>query len=226
MHEVDPHGFDDRPSAGKRLGRALSALVGTEHGPVIVVALPRGGVPVAIEVARALRCPLDVMCVRKVGVPGQKELAMGACASGGFVVENRGITEALSISAETFSAAVKREQVELARRERLYRGGREPLDVRGKVVVCVDDGLATGATMRVALKALKSLQPREIVVAVPVGSPDTCDEIRSMCDRFVCLLSPVNLGAVGVWYRDFSETTNALVTELLAQHQGAMTEDA
>jgi predicted phosphoribosyltransferase len=182
-----------------------------------VLALPRGGVPVAYEVARALHVPLDVFLVRKLGVPGHEEYAMGAVASGGVRVLNRDVIEALHIPDELIDEVVAREERELERRERAYRGGRPFPDLRGKTVILVDDGLATGSTMLAAATALRQQQPARLVVAVPVGSPETCDAFRSHVDDIVCAITPDPLYAVGLWYADFAQTTDDEVRELLAE---------
>ena len=184
---------------------------------MVVFALPRGGVPVASEVARALRAPLDVFLVRKLGVPFHRELAMGAIASGGVRVLNTAILEALGIPIEAVDAVAREEEVELARRESLYRGDRATADVRGKVVILVDDGLATGATMRAAVTALRRLGPARIVVAVPTASAEACTEMADAADEVVCAETPEPFLAVGASYEDFSETTDDDVRRLLTQ---------
>jgi predicted phosphoribosyltransferase len=184
---------------------------------VIVLALPRGGVPVGYEVANALNAPLDVFLVRKLGVPEHEEYAMGAIASGGVRVLNDEVVRALGLPQSAIDAVAAREAQELQRREMLYRGTREPPDVRGKTVILVDDGLATGATMYAAIKALRALQPARIVVAVPVAAPDTCTEMRSLADDVICAITPEPFRAVGLWYQDFSQTRDEEVTELLAR---------
>jgi predicted phosphoribosyltransferase len=182
-----------------------------------VLAQPRGGVPVAYEVASALDLPLDVFVVRKLGIPGYDELAMGAVATGGVRVLNDQLVTRLGIPERVIEAVAAREQQELARRERLYRGGRPPPDVRGRTVILVDDGLATGATMHAAIAALRQLQPARIVVAVPTASPEICEEIREKVDDVICAITPEALHAVGLWYQDFSQTTDEEVHDLLAQ---------
>ena len=198
-----------------RLAARLGAYAGRRD--VVVLALPRGGVPVASEVARALRAPLDVFLVRKLGVPFHRELAMGAIASGGVRVLNTAILEAFGIPTEAVDAVAREEEAELARRECLYRGDRAAPDVRGKVVVLVDDGLATGATMRAAVTALRRLGPARIVVAVPTASAEACTEMAAAADEVVCAETPEPFLAVGASYEDFSETTDADVRRLLAQ---------
>jgi predicted phosphoribosyltransferase len=203
----------DRVDAGRRLAEKLTAYAGRQD--VLVLALPRGGVPVGYEAARALGLPLDVFVVRKLGVPGHEELAMGAIASGGAWVLNEELVRTLAVPEQLMRSVVAREQRELVRRERLYRGNRPPLDVRGRTVILVDDGLATGSTMRAAIAALRRLEPARLVVAVPTAAPSTCDEIGSEVDECVCLLTPEPFYAVGIWYQDFSQTTDEQVRDLL-----------
>jgi len=205
--------FRDRVDAGRTLAAELGGYVG-EAG-VRVLALPRGGVPVAFEVARALRAPLDVFIVRKLGVPGHEEYAMGAIASGGTVVLSRDVIRGLGIDDATVQRVIELERRELARRERRYRGDRPPPDVAGRTVILVDDGLATGATMRAAVAALARQAPKRLVVAVPVAAPDTCDELRAEVDEVVCAVTPEPFHAVGLWYDDFSQTTDEEVHDLL-----------
>jgi erythromycin esterase-like protein/predicted phosphoribosyltransferase len=210
--------FRDRRDAGRQLGERLKVYA--SRPDVIVLALPRGGVPVAYEVARALRVPLDVFVVRKLGVPGHEELAMGAVATGGVRVLNDEVVKRLGIPDFIIDTAAAEEQQELARRERLYRGSRPPPDVRGRTVILVDDGLATGATMHAAIEALRQQQPARIVVAVPTASPDTCEQMRKEVDEVVCAVTPEPFQAVGRWYQDFSQTTDEEVRALLAQQCG------
>jgi len=205
--------FQDRVEAGQVLASELGAYVGQPD--VLVLALPRGGVPVAFEVARALHAPLDVFLVRKLGVPGHEELAMGAIASGGVRVLNRSVVDSLSIPDHVIAAVAVQEQRELERREHAYRGNRPDPEVRGRTVLLVDDGLATGATMRAAAAAIRAQKPRRLVVAVPVAARETCDEFRDEVDEVVCAITPEPFYAVGVWYRDFSQTTDEEVHELL-----------
>ena len=186
-----------------------------ERNDVVVLALPRGGVPVGYEVAHALHAPLDVFVVRKLGTPGQEELAMGALASGGITVLNREVIQALGIPQQTIEAVIAREQPELERREREYRNGRPAAEVGGRTVILVDDGLATGSSMRVAAKALKKKSAAQIVVAVPVASPSTCAEFEAEVDKVICATTPEPFWAVGQWYRNFSQTTDKEVRELL-----------
>jgi predicted phosphoribosyltransferase len=215
-----PTAFRDRTEAGQRLAQGLTAYAGRPD--VLVLALPRGGVPVGFEVARALGVPLDVFVVRKLGVPGHKELAMGAIASGGLCVLNDDAVGALRIPAPIIRAVAARELRELLRRERAYRGNRPALDVRGRTIILVDDGLATGSTMRAAVAALRRLEPARIVVAVPTAAPSTCEELRHEADDCVCEFTPDPFYAVGLWYEDFSQTTDDKVRELL-ERSSAMT---
>jgi len=210
---MSPRLFRDRTEAGRLLAARLEQYVGKPD--VMVLALPRGGVPVAYEVARALPAPMDVFIVRKLGVPGQEELAMGAVATGGVRVLNDQVVKGLGIPEYMIDAVVKWETEELKRRERLYRGDRPPPDVRGKTVILVDDGLATGSTMLAAARALRQQGPARIVVAVPVAAPDTCELLKADVDEVVCAATPEPFYAVGLWYRDFSQTTDKEVRELL-----------
>ena len=208
----------DRYDAGRRLASMLAAYA--KRPDVVVLGLPRGGVPVAAEVARALDAPLDVFVVRKLGVPGHEELAMGAVASGGVRVLNAEVVEPLGIPAATIDAVAAAEGEILARRERLYRDGRPPPDVRGRTVILVDDGLATGSTMRAAVRALRHQGPARIVVAVPTGSPATCDGLRAEVDEIICAITPQPFHAVGLWYEDFSPTSDEEVRDLLRRAAG------
>lgn len=207
--------FADRADAGRRLTHLLGDYAGRED--VLVFGLPRGGVPVAAEVARALSAPLDVMVVRKLGAPGHEELAMGAIASGGARVLNGEVIEQLGVSAAALEAETVKQQAELARREHAYRGARAFPDIAGKVAIVVDDGYATGATMRVAVQALRQYHPREIVVAVPVAPPHVEDATLRAADRVVVLLQPTPFLAVGHWYCDFAQTEDEEVRRLLAE---------
>jgi predicted phosphoribosyltransferase len=207
--------FRDRSEAGQKLATQLMEYA--NRPDVLVLALPRGGVPVGFEVARALHAPLDVFLVRKLGVPGHEELAMGAIATGGVRVLNHDVVRHLKIPQEVIDAATADELREIERRERDYRGGRPPPEVRGCIAILVDDGLATGSTMHAAVAALRPQQPSRIVVAVPVASPDTCADFRGEVDDIVCLITPDPFYAVGLWYKDFSQTTDAEVRELLAR---------
>jgi putative phosphoribosyl transferase len=205
--------FRDRAEAGRALARVLSHYAGRDD--VIVLALPRGGVPVAAEVAKELRAPLDVFLVRKLGVPGHEELAMGAIASGGVLVLEEGVLRWLGISEEQVQRALTRELDELRRREAAYRNGRPLPDLKGKTVILVDDGLATGASMQAAARAVRRHQPARIVIAVPVASRATCDQFRDDVDEVVCAVTPEPFYAVGNWYEEFSQTSDEEVRELL-----------
>lgn len=205
--------FIDRTEAGKLLAAKLTRYTGRRD--TIVLALPRGGVPVAFEIARALSAPLDVFLVRKLGVPGHEELAMGAIATGGIRVLNRDVVAYLAIPQRVIDAVARQEQQELERRERLYRGDRPAPEVRGMTVILVDDGLATGSTMRAAIAALKKLEPGRIVVAVPVAPPSAVEELENEVDEVVCVFTPEPFDGVGRWYRDFSQTTDQEVRSLL-----------
>jgi putative phosphoribosyl transferase len=205
--------FRDRTEAGRVLASHLGRYA--NRADVVVLALARGGVPVAYEVARALDAPLDVFIVRKLGLPGQEELAMGAIASGGVRVLNEEIVRSLDVPPSVINAVANVEQRELEQRERRYRDGRAAADVRGRTVILVDDGLATGATMRAAVEALRQKGPARIVVAVPVAAVETCDEFRADVDECVCAATPRPFHAVGAWYRDFSQTTDDEVRRAL-----------
>jgi putative phosphoribosyl transferase len=206
--------FRDRADAGRRLAALLE---GYRNRPeVIVLALPRGGVPVGYEVVRELHAPLDVFLVRKLGVPGQEELAMGAIATGGVRVLNQDVLRYLSISDEVIDLVAAAEERELERRERAYRDDLPAPDLRERTVILVDDGLATGSTMRAAARALRKLQPARIVVAVPVASRQTCDELEAEVDEVVCAETPEPFRGVGLWYEDFSQTSDEEVRSLLA----------
>jgi len=207
--------FRDRFNAGRELARALKPYA--NDPTTIVLALPRGGVPVAYEVARALHAPLDIFTVRKLGLPGHEELAMGAIASGGVRVLNDEVVRAFDIPEEVIDAVAEEEQPELSRRERDYRGNRPRPDLRGRKVILVDDGLATGSTMRAAVAALRQYDPAQIVIAVPVAAPSTCAELAREVDDIVCLYTPEPFQAVGLWYEDFSQTSDDEVRELLAR---------
>jgi predicted phosphoribosyltransferase len=217
--------FADRVEAGERLGVRLNELT-AEHcapGEIVVLALPRGGVPVGYQVACALRAPLDVFVVRKLGAPLQPELAMGAIASGGVRVINREVVRALRITPEEIEATAEREGRELERREKAYRGDRAAVDVRGRCVLLVDDGIATGYTMRAAVEALRQLGPKRIIVAVPVAAKQTCQELEREADAVICLFTPFDFVAVGQWYRSFEQTSDDEVRVLLRrslEHDG------
>ena len=207
--------FLDRREAGRFLARALARY--SNQPDVLVLALPRGGVPVGFEVARALHVPLDVFLVRKLGIPGHEELAMGAIASGGVCVLNDEAVRTFRIPRHVIKRVAAEEKKELERRERSYRGNRPTPLVRGRTVILVDDGLATGSTMRAAVAAIRQKGPARLVVAVPVGSPETCEEFQDEADEAICALTPEPFYAVGEWYRDFSQTTDDEVRDLLEQ---------
>jgi len=206
--------FDDRTEAGRALAARLAHLA--DRVDLVVLGLPRGGVPVAFEIARALRAPLDVLVVRKLGVPGHEELAMGAVASGGIRTVNDDVVASLGITPATVERVAAREVAEVERRERRFRHGREPLDVTGRTVVLVDDGVATGATMRTALSALASAAPAHVIVALPTAPPDTVAVLRREADEVVCLSTPEPYVAVGMWYRSFPQVDDEEVRRLLA----------
>lgn len=207
--------FQNRTTAGQALADRLLAYA--NRSDVLVLGLPRGGVPVAFEVAQALHAPLDVFLVRKLGVPGQEELAMGAIASGSIKVLNHDIIEALHLSEAEIDRVTARQQQELERREQLYRQNRPFPQLRDRTVILVDDGLATGATMRAAVKAIQLQQPAAIVVAVPVASPETQQELATQVDEIVCVETPTPFYSVGSWYAEFPQTTDTQVRELLQQ---------
>ena len=205
--------FQNRTEAGKLLALRLKPLI---HDPnAIVLALPRGGVPVGFEVAQMLEADLDIFLVRKLGVPGHEELAMGAIASGGVRVLNYTLIEQLGLPADVIDRITRHEREEIERRERLYREGRSALPVDGRTIILVDDGLATGATMLAATRALRTQRPKTIMVAVPVASYDACEEFRRHVDTIVCGETPEPFYAVGAWYEDFSQTSDAEVRALL-----------
>jgi predicted phosphoribosyltransferase len=207
--------FRDRMHAGELLAKRMTAYA---HRPdVKVLALPRGGVPVAFAVARELQAPLDVIVVRKLGIPGHEEYAMGAIASGGEFVLNDGVVRRFRIPAETIEAIAKRESLELERREQRYRAGRPPLQLRGCTVILVDDGLATGATMSAAVKAVRRQEPARVIVAVPVGAPEVCRDMQQEADDVVCYCTPDPFYGVGLWYEDFSQTSDEEVEKLLEE---------
>ncbi len=210
--------FRDRREAGQVLAQRLSNY--SQRPGIVVLALPRGGVPVGHEVARALQAPLDVFVVRKLGVPGQEELAMGAIASGGVRVLNGNVVEGLGISDAAIESVATRELRELERRENLYRGERPAPEIQGRVLILVDDGIATGSTMRAAVMALRQLEPARIVVAAPVVALSTARELRKEVDELVTVMTPASFTAVGQWYEDFSQTTDEEVRELLARSRG------
>jgi predicted phosphoribosyltransferase len=212
----DRRPYGNRRDAGRDLARHLQKYAGRID--VIVLALPRGGVPVAYEVAEALGAPLDLFLVRKLGSPGHVELAMGAIASGGIRVLNEDVVHALGIRPEQIDLVAARERVELERREREYREGRPSLTLAERTVIIIDDGLATGSTMRAAVQAIRQQRPGRVVVAVPVGAPDTCEGLRALADEVVCARMPVPFSAVGQWYDDFSQTSDEEVRTLLRDH--------
>jgi putative phosphoribosyl transferase len=211
--------FEDRREAGRILATELTAYA--RRPDVVVLALPRGGVPVGYEVARSLQVPFDVFLVRKLGLPGHEELAMGAIASGGVRVVNESVVEMLGVNEETIAAVAAEEKRELERREREYRGDRPPTDLRGRIVILVDDGLATGSTMRAAARAVRLQRPAGVIVAVPVAAEETCRELAQEVDEVVCPLTPDPFHAVGLWYHDFSQTPDDEVKRLLAERPGA-----
>jgi predicted phosphoribosyltransferase len=213
--------FRDRRHAGAALGKQLQHFA--DSPDVVVLALPRGGVPVGYEVARALGIPLDVFVVRKIGLPGHPELAMGAIASGGVRVMNADVVARFRPSAAAIDAVTRAELAELDRRERAYRDGRLPLPIEGRTVILVDDGLATGSTMRAAVLAIRRLRPARVIVAAPVGARETCVALRDIADEVVCALTPDPFAAVGLWYVDFSQTTDEEVRELLEAQRAAGT---
>ena len=207
--------YQDRRDAGRQLSKKLAKYANRDD--VLVLALPRGGVPVAFEVAQALQARLDIFLVRKLGVPGHEELAMGAIASGGVRVLNDDVVNYLGIPDEAIDRVAEKEQAELERREQSYRDDQPPPNVQGLTVILVDDGLATGSTMKAAAAALRKQEPERIVIAVPVAAQETCSEFRAEVDEIVCGATPEPFRAVGLWYRDFSQTTDEEVYELLSQ---------
>lgn len=205
--------FRDRLDAGRQLARNLGEY--SDRTDVLVLGLPRGGVPVAFEVARALSAPLDVFVVRKLGLPHHEELAMGAIAMGGARVLDRGLIAQLGVSDAEIERVTGREEIELERRQKQYRGARPLPDIAGRTVILVDDGLATGSSMRVAVAALREEHPGKIVVAVPIAPEETCEMLRATADEVVCALTPEPFYAVGLWYHDFSQTSDEEVHDLL-----------
>lgn len=215
MPNVSAEPFRDRVEAGELLAAKLAEY--RDRDDVIVLALPRGGVPVAREVARTLAVPFDVYVVRKLGVPGHEELAMGAIATGGVRQINRDVVDALGIPGNVIDAVAEREQRELDRREQTYRGDRGPLSLTNRTVILVDDGLATGSTMRAAVMAARQQRPARVIVAVPVGASSTCADLATEADDVVCVRTPDPFVAVGLWYRDFTPTTDHEVRALLGK---------
>jgi predicted phosphoribosyltransferase len=215
MTEDHRQPFIDRYDAGRALAARLAKYAGRDD--VIVLALPRGGVPVAYEVAKALGAPMDVFLVRKLGTPGHRELAMGAIASGGIRVLNDDVVRWYGIPASVIERVVQEEQQELERRERAYRDGRPAPDLEDRIVILVDDGLATGSTMRAAAEAVRQRKPSRVVVAVPVGARETCAELAGVADEVICARMPEPFSAVGQWYLNFTQTEDDEVRELLRQ---------
>jgi putative phosphoribosyl transferase len=213
--QTAPMVFNDRTEAGRVLASKLTKYKNDPN--TVVLALPRGGVPVAYEIGKALGLPIDAFVVRKLGVPGHEEFAMGAIASGDVRYINQNVIGQLHIPREVVNAVSRKEQEELRRREQLYRGHRRPVEVSGKTVILVDDGLATGASMRAAITALKQHKPGRIVVAVPAAAPDICREVGEQVDEIICAVTPDPFYAVGLWYRQFSQTTDEEVRDLLSR---------
>lgn len=207
--------FRDRTEAG----RILAGRLGSHYGDAraIVLALPRGGVPVGFEIATALGLPLDILIVRKLGVPGGREIAMGAIAEGGACVLNQHVIEGMGVPGDAVAEVEEEEREELERRGAAYRAGRPPASLEGKTVILVDDGLATGATMRVAVMAARQRGATRVIVAIPVAPPETCDLLRTEADEVICLLTPFDLVSVGTWYRDFTQTSDEEVVEYLGR---------
>ena len=218
--DMDEHrAFDNRHAAGRALAVRLRKYAGRPD--LLVLALPRGGVPVAFEVAEALAAPLDLFLVRKLGTPGHRELAMGAIASGGVRMLNDEVVGWYAITPAAIDAVAQEEQLELERREETYREGREPASLEGRGVILIDDGLATGSTMKAAVHAVRQRKPALVVVAVPVGAREACDELSAVADEVVCARMPETFSAVGQWYLDFDQTTDEEVRQLLrnARHR-------
>lgn len=213
MDSATPQRFRNREQAGRILAEHLKRYANWTD--VVVLALPRGGVPVGVEVAAGLRAPLEVFVVRKLGVPGQPELAMGAIASGGVRVLNDEVVQLLGLTDEAIDRVARAEQQELERRERLYRAGRRFPDLADQVVILVDDGLATGSTMRAAVNAVRRHRPAEVVVAVPAGAADTCEDFKKEVDEIVCVIAPEAFQAVGLWYEEFPQVSDEEVRDLL-----------
>jgi putative phosphoribosyl transferase len=213
--------FEDRKAGGRVLAERLRKYAGRPD--VLVLALPRGGVPVAFEVAEALGAPLDLFLVRKLGTPGHRELAMGAIASGAVRVLNAEVVQWYGISPAAIDAVAQEEQRELERREAMYRLGRAPAPLEGRVVILIDDGLATGSTMKAAVQAVQQRKPARVIVAVPVGARETCDALSAIADEVVCGRMPEPFSAVGQWYLDFDQTTDEEVRQLLRAHADTLT---
>jgi predicted phosphoribosyltransferase len=216
MATDDRRAFADRQEAGRALAARLRHHAG--RSDVVVLALPRGGVPVAFPVAEALDAPLDLFLVRKLGTPGHRELAMGAIASGGIRVLNDDVVRWYGIPPTAIDAVAREEEQELLRREAAYREGREAPPLEGKIVILIDDGLATGSTMMAAVKAVRQRRPVKVIVAVPVGARDTCEGLATIADEVVCVRMPEPFSAVGQWYLDFDQTTDEEVRQLLRAH--------
>ena len=209
----DWHTFSDRPAAGRAVAAGLAQYAGRDD--LVVLGLPRGGIPVAYEVARSLGAPLEVFLVRKLGTPWHRELAMGAIASGGIRVLNSDVVQSYGISPQDIEFVARQEQEELERREREYREGRPPVPLAGRVAILVDDGLATGSTMRAAVAAVRQHHPARVVVAVPVGARESCEDLRAVADEVMCARTPEPFSAVGQWYVDFRQVTDEEVRQLL-----------
>ena len=209
--------FRDRLDAGRLLAQQLEPTYSKRQN-IIVLGLPRGGVPVASEIAKALHAPLDICIVRKLGVPKNREVAMGAIASGGIMILNKDLVQSLNISQPAIEEVIIREGQELERRERLYHGDRSIPNLHNRTVILVDDGMATGSTLKAALSVIRQQQPAEIVVAVPVAPPDVCNKLSQEVDTVVCLLTPKHLYSISLWYTDFSPTSDQQVRELLAEN--------
>ena len=217
----DRRAFEDRKDAGRALAARLRQYSG--RSDVVVLALPRGGVPVAFPVAEALDAPLDLFLVRKLGTPGHRELAMGAIASGGTRVLNDEVVKWYGISPAAIDAVAREEEQELVRREAAYREGRDAPSLEGRIVILIDDGLATGSTMMAAVKAVRQRDPAKVIVAVPVGARDTCEALSTVADEVVCVRTPEPFSAVGQWYLDFDQTTDEEVRQLLRAHSRTAT---